>query len=225
MSKLNVAIDGPAGAGKSTVAKLLADKLGLLYIDTGSMYRALTWKALQLNYDFNDTAALAELSSEVMIKLITDNQNYRVFIDGEDVTGKIRQPEVSQRVSLVARIPEVRKNMVRQQQSMAASGGVVMDGRDIGTRVLPDAQAKFFLTASIEERARRRQRDLKQKGYHVPLETLMAEISQRDYIDQNRETDPLVPAEEAIIIDTTGLTINQVVEQMVQHIENVSDCK
>ncbi|MBO8137226.1 MAG: (d)CMP kinase [Desulfotomaculum sp.] len=216
--KINIAIDGPAGAGKSTVAKILAKKMGLMYIDTGSMYRAVTWKALKLNCGFDDAEELARLSAVTSIELVPDEENYRILVDGIDVTSEIRKPEVSQHVSLVARIPEVRENMRRQQQTMAAPGGVVMDGRDIGTKVLPNAEVKFFLTASIEERARRRQEELKERGYNISLEKLKNEISKRDYMDKNRQTDPLVQAEDAILIDTTGLTVQQVVDKMVAYI-------
>ncbi|MTI79336.1 MAG: (d)CMP kinase [Firmicutes bacterium] len=221
--KINIAIDGPAGAGKSTVAKILAEHLELLYIDTGSMYRALTWKALQQSYDFENKTLISELSSKVVIKLYSNNKNYKVYIDGEDVTSEIRQPEVSQHVSLVAQIPKVRENMVRQQQCIAADGGVIMDGRDIGTNVLPAACAKFFITASIEERALRRQRDLKENGYIISVDKLKEDIAERDFIDENREVDPLIPAKDAAIIDTTGLTIEQVVEKMKNYV--IENCK
>ncbi len=215
----NVAIDGPAGAGKSTIAKLLAKELDLLYIDSGSMYRAITLKALRLKYDFNNQALLAKLAKESQIDLFYDNDgNYRVKLDQQDVTKEIRHPEVSQHVSYVAKVPEVRKHLVSRQQQMAAKGRVIMDGRDIGTRVLPNAEVKFFLTATIEERAKRRQLDLARQGYQVPLDKLIKELSERDEIDRNRSVDPLVPAADAIIVDTTGMTINQVVELLKKHI-------
>lgn len=218
--KLNIAIDGPAGAGKSTVAKLIADKLKLLYIDSGSMYRAVTLYALRNNYNFNDIDALAKLSSDVKIELLSDeNVKFRILLNGEDVTEEIREPEVSRHVSLVAKIPAVRENMVRQQKKIAACGGVVMDGRDIGNRVMPDANYKFFLTASIEERAKRRCQDLVKQGYEVPLEKIITEIAQRDEIDKNRPVDPLVPARDAVIIDSTGLTVQQVVDTIIGYIK------
>lgn len=220
--QLQVAIDGPAGAGKSTIAKILAQKLGLLYVDTGSMYRALTVKVLEAGYDFNDQTTITDLAEQVEILLLpTHDGGSRVLLDGQDVTNKIRQPEVSRHVSLVARIPGVRHSMVRQQQSIAAQRGVVMDGRDIGTRVLPNATVKFFLTASTTERAKRRQLDLARQGYHVELSVLEAEIAERDAIDQNRAVDPLKPAPDAIIIDSTGLTIEQVVNIMLARIKEV----
>lgn len=221
-SQLQVAIDGPAGAGKSTIAKLLARRLGLLYIDTGSMYRALTVKVLGAGYDFNDQAAITALAEQVEIKLLpTHDGGCQVLLNGADVTNEIRQPEVSRHVSLVARIPGVRQSMVQQQQSIAAQRGVVMDGRDIGTRVLPDALVKFFLTASTSERAKRRQLDLARQGYHVELDVLEAEIAERDAIDEHRPVDPLRPAAGAMLIDSTGLTIEQVVDTMLERIKEV----
>lgn len=216
--KLNIAIDGPAGAGKSTVAKMIASRLGLLYVDTGSMYRALTLKAMNLNIDFSEKE-LVRLCEDLDIELVYENGECRVLLDGQDVTEEIRTPKVSQNVSFVASIPQVRENMVMRQQLMAKNGGVVMDGRDIGTRVMKNADFKFFLTASIEERARRRLIDLKEKGYDVSLSDVIAEISERDDIDKKRSVDPLVPAEDAIIIDTTDLTAEQVVDKMLSYIK------
>jgi cytidylate kinase len=216
--KLNIAIDGPAGAGKSTVAKMIASRLGLLYVDTGSMYRALTLKAMNLNIDFSEKE-LVRLCEDLDIELVYENGECRVLLDGQDVTEEIRTPKVSQNVSFVASIPQVRENMVMRQQLMAKNGGVVMDGRDIGTRVMKNADFKFFLTASIEERAKRRLIDLKEKGYDVSLSDVIAEISERDDIDKKRSVDPLVPAEDAIIIDTTDLTAEQVVDKMLSYIK------
>ncbi|MCD5405027.1 MAG: (d)CMP kinase [Desulfotomaculum sp.] len=216
--KLNIAIDGPAGAGKSTVAKMIASRLGLLYVDTGSMYRALTLKAINLNIGFSEKE-LVRLCEDLDIELVYENGECRVLLDGQDVTEEIRTPKVSQNVSFVASIPQVRENMVMRQQLMAKNGGVVMDGRDIGTRVMKNADFKFFLTASIEERARRRLIYLKEKGYDVSLSDVIAEISERDDIDKKRSVDPLVPAEDAIIIDTTDLTAEQVVDKMLSYIK------
>ncbi|MCL0028234.1 (d)CMP kinase [Peptococcaceae bacterium] len=216
--KLNIAIDGPAGAGKSTVAKMIASRLGLLYVDTGSMYRALTLKAINLNIGFSEKE-LVRLCENLDIELVYEDGECRVLLDGQDVTEEIRTPKVSQNVSFVASIPQVRENMVMRQQLMAKNGGVVMDGRDIGTRVMKNADFKFFLTASIEERAKRRLIDLKEKGYDVSLSDVIAEISERDDIDKKRSVDPLVPAEDAIIIDTTDLTAEQVVDKMLSYIK------
>ena len=216
--KLNIAIDGPAGAGKSTVAKMIASRLGLLYVDTGSMYRALTLKAINLNIGFSEKE-LVRLCENLDIELVYEDGECRVLLDGQDVTEEIRTPKVSQNVSFVASIPQVRENMVMRQQLMAKNGGVVMDGRDIGTRVMKNADFKFFLTASIEERARRRLIDLKEKGYDVSLSDVIAEISERDDIDKKRSVDPLVPAEDAVIIDTTDLTAEQVVDKMLSYIK------
>lgn len=220
--QLQVAIDGPAGAGKSTIAKLLAQKLGLIYVDTGSMYRALTVKVIKAGYDPNNQVAIAALAQQVEIKLVpTDQGDCKVLLDGEDVTKEIRQPAIARNVSLVARIPDVRESMLRRQQSMVAQQGVVMDGRDIGTRVLPNAPVKFFLTASVAERAKRRQLDFARQGNPVDLDILKAEIAERDHIDQTREIDPLKPATEAIIIDATDLTIEQVIDLMCDRINKV----
>ncbi|MCL0077631.1 (d)CMP kinase, partial [Peptococcaceae bacterium] len=190
----------------------------LLYVDTGSMYRALTLKAINLNIGFSEKE-LVRLCENLDIELVYEDGECRVLLDGQDVTEEIRTPKVSQNVSFVASIPQVRENMVMRQQLMAKNGGVVMDGRDIGTRVMKNADFKFFLTASIEERAKRRLIDLKEKGYDVSLSDVIAEISERDDIDKKRSVDPLVPAEDAIIIDTTDLTAEQVVDKMLIYIK------
>lgn len=213
-----IAIDGPAGAGKSTVAKIVAKRLGYLYIDTGAMYRALTQKALRLGMDVQNADNLTELAEKTDIVLISPaDQGQRVFCDGEDVTELIRTPEVSQRVSWVAMVEGVRRRMVIMQRQMAANGGVVMDGRDIGTYVLPDAEYKFFLTASIEERAVRRKQELADKGYEVDLTLLISEIRERDKMDSERLFAPLKKAPDAIVIDSTGLSIDEVAEKMLAY--------
>ncbi|MBE3588720.1 MAG: (d)CMP kinase [Thermoanaerobacteraceae bacterium] len=217
--RIAIAIDGPAGAGKSTVAREVARQLGFLYIDTGAMYRALTLKALRLGINPADEPALEALARESRIALTAGSgDGCRIFLDGEDVTEAIREPEVSRHVSLVARVPGVRSNMVRRQREMAENSAVVMEGRDVGTVVLPGAQVKIFLTASPEERARRRQRDLLAKGHHLPLEQLIQEIRERDRLDSSREVAPLVPAPDAWIIDSSHLHTDQVVEMIIGRI-------
>lgn len=213
-NKKCIAIDGPAGAGKSTVAKLVAQRLGLLYIDTGAMYRAITLKALRRGVK-EDPGALSLLAKDTRIQLVPGIKQ-QVMMDGEDVTEEVRKPEVCCNVSLVAQVPGVREVLVEQQRLMAKENGVVMDGRDIGTVVLPKATHKFFLTASPEERALRRAKELSQKGYTIDIKTLTDEIRERDYIDSNREIAPLVPAEDALIIDSTGMEISQVVDMIIE---------
>jgi len=205
----NIAIDGPAGAGKSTVAKIVAEKLNMTYIDTGAMYRAITWLALCHNKHKSED--IIELAKQAKIQLEKD----RIYINGENVSDAIRSAEVNNEVSKVAKIPELRLIMVKMQQEMARNKGVVMDGRDIGTTVLPDAKYKFFLTASAKERALRRFKEMLSKGQKVTLEEVEREILQRDYRDTNRDVSPLKAAEDAVIIDTTDKTVEQVVEEIL----------
>lgn len=205
----NIAIDGPAGAGKSTVAKIVAEKLNMTYIDTGAMYRAITWLALCHNKHKSED--IIELAKQAKIQLEKD----RIYINGENVSDVIRSAEVNNEVSKVAKIPELRLIMVKMQQEMARNKGVVMDGRDIGTTVLPDAKYKFFLTASAKERALRRFKEMLSKGQKVTLEEVEREILQRDYRDTNRDVSPLKAAEDAVIIDTTDKTVEQVVEEIL----------
>lgn len=214
MSK-TIAIDGPAGAGKSTIARLLAGQLGYIYIDTGAMYRAITLKALENGVDFDDEATLTDLAENSRLELAFDKDGHQIiYLDGHDVSEEIRTPRVSQQVSLTAKVPGVRHAMVRLQRELAARGGVVMDGRDIGSYVLPNADVKIFLTASIEERARRRKRDLEEKGFAVDIKQLEEEIATRDKIDSGREMAPLMQAPDAILVDSSEMTINKVIMTM-----------
>lgn len=220
MKKYSIAIDGPAGAGKSTIAKLLAGALGYVYVDTGAMYRAVTLKALENNVDLNNGEALTSLVQNTKVYLDFDSTgSQRVFLDGQQVTQQIRNPLVTRNVSQVSAFTGVRLEMVRLQQQMAEHGGVVMDGRDIGSFVLPWADFKFFLTASIEERARRRFAELQDKGEDVDLEQLKADIALRDLMDSERKFAPLVQTPDAILIDSSQLSINQVVATMLAYIQ------
>ncbi|MGI9952877.1 (d)CMP kinase [Moorellaceae bacterium AZ2] len=219
----NIAIDGPAGAGKSTVARQVAEKLGYLYIDTGAMYRALTWKALTQGLNLADEKALSDLAATTSLEFrILAPGATAVFCDGQDVTREIRSPEVSQKVSQVAALPGVRRELVKHQRRMAAGGGVVMDGRDIGTHVLPEATYKFFLTASLEERARRRWQELVSQGKLVTMEQVREDIAERDRQDSQRAVAPLRPAPEAVIIDTTNLSPDEVTAHILCIIRQTS---
>ncbi|WP_052128881.1 bifunctional pantoate--beta-alanine ligase/(d)CMP kinase [Neosynechococcus sphagnicola] len=212
-----VAIDGPAGAGKSTVARRVAQVLGLLYLDTGAMYRAITWFVLQNQIEITDQPAIAELVSQCQIEIGTENDTLRVWVQGEDVTEEIRSLAVTAKVSAIAAQPAVRRALVNQQRRFGRQGGIVMEGRDIGTHVFPDAEVKIFLTASIQERARRRQLELQQQGKEeISLAQLEQAILSRDQQDSERNLSPLRQAGDAIAIPTDGLTIDQVVDQIVQ---------
>lgn len=211
MKKISIAIDGPASSGKSTVAKILAKKLNYIYCDTGAMYRALTYLAIQKNIDFEDEKALSDLCLDHTISFQQTEKDQLVFIDGLEVTEAIRQPDVTNSVSIVAKHGAVREKMVELQQKIGQTGGVVMDGRDIGTAVLPEAEVKIFLVASVVERAERRYKENQQKGITTDFETLKEEIKHRDYLDSTREVSPLKQAEDAVKIDTTGMSIEEVV--------------
>lgn len=216
MHKPIIAIDGPAGAGKSTIARLLAQKLNLLYVDTGAMYRALALKALRMGIMPEEKEKLAALAVGTNITLLENNEkNLCIMLDGEDVSEAIRTPEVTMLVSVVAMLPEVRLQMVELQRAIAHDCGVVMDGRDIGTFVFPQADIKFFLTASIEERSKRRYLELAAKGYKVDIENVTKELKARDMMDENRSIAPLKKADDAILINTTGLNINEVLTEMI----------
>ncbi|MBY0096528.1 (d)CMP kinase [Mesobacillus maritimus] len=214
--KISIAIDGPAAAGKSTVAKIVAEGLEYIYIDTGAMYRALTYKAITNQIDIKNETELMKILNDSAIELLPGKAGQIVLLDGGDVTNDIRTSEVTNNVSVVAAHEAVRKEMVKRQQRFAEQGGVVMDGRDIGTHVLPNAEVKVFLLASVEERAQRRHSENIQKGYPSDLEILKQEIAQRDKFDSEREVAPLKKAKDAIEIDTTSLSIQQVVDQIMK---------
>ena len=217
MSKSNViAIDGPAGSGKSTVAKNVAARLGVLYIDTGAMYRALTLKAMEKDLDFGDKNALVELSKTTHIELEESGGSLKVYLDKDDVTEKIRTMEVTKAVKFLASIEGVRQNMVRLQRALsAASSGAVLEGRDIGTVVFPQALCKFYLDASFETRAKRRFDELKAKGFDITLQEVKDDVMSRDKSDMAREAGPLRKAEDAMVVDTTGMTVAQVVDRIM----------
>lgn len=216
---MKIAIDGPAGAGKSTMARTLAAKLGYLYIDTGAMYRALALKALRATLNLNDPQELLDLALHTQICFEPDHQQQKVICDGFDVTEAIRSPEVSSVVSQVAAHPDLRKQMVIMQRDMASNHSVVMDGRDIGECVLPDADYKFYVTASLQERAQRRIRELQANGYEVNEEEIKKDIENRDYTDSHREVGALKILPDSIIIDTSDLTIEEAVAKILSFIE------
>lgn len=213
--KLSIAIDGPAAAGKSTVAKIVAEKLSYIYIDTGAMYRALTYKAIANDLNLEDEAALLDVLLSTRIDLQPSEEGQLVYLDHQNVTKEIRSAIVTNSVSIVSKHKLVREEMVRRQQAFAVNGGVVMDGRDIGTHVLPNAEVKVFLLASVEERALRRHNENLEKGYPSDLDKLKEEIALRDKLDSEREAAPLRKADDAIEIDTTSLSIPEVVEKIM----------
>ncbi|WLR53118.1 (d)CMP kinase [Bacillus tianshenii] len=214
MKQISVAIDGPAAAGKSTIAKLLAERYQYIYIDTGAMYRALTLAALEQNIDVNDEAALSTLLQKTDIDLKPSDNGQLVYINGREVTSEIRSNEVSNHVSQVAQHAAVREEMVNRQREFAHDGGVVMDGRDIGTQVLPKAEVKIYMIASVDERAKRRYEENLEKGIPADLEKLKEEIANRDKLDMERKVSPLKKAADAVELDTTSLSINEVVDKI-----------
>ncbi|ASN07368.1 (d)CMP kinase [Virgibacillus necropolis] len=219
--KIAIAIDGPAAAGKSTVAKLVAKKLTYIYVDTGAMYRALTLKAIKQHVSLESEADLAALLTSTTIELKQSENGQKVYLDQQDVTVDIRSLEVTNNVSYVAKHASVRKDMVKRQQALTEKRGVVMDGRDIGTHVIPDAEVKIFLHATVEERAKRRHEENISKGFNSNIEELKEEIKQRDLIDTKRESAPLIKAEDAVEIDTTSLSIDDVARQILSEALNV----
>ncbi|NLN78688.1 MAG: (d)CMP kinase [Armatimonadetes bacterium] len=215
MHKPIIAIDGPAGAGKSTVAKGVADRLGYLYIDTGAMYRAIAWKVLQAGIAVSDAKSVVALAMRTRIRLSIVDGEQHVFADGEDVSRQIRSPEATRAASPVSAIPGVRKRLVELQREMAEEGGVVMEGRDIGTVVFPNAQVKIFLTASAEQRAERRVKQMREMGLEADIKQIAAEMRDRDLRDSSRADAPLTQAPDAILVDTDHMTVDQVIDAIV----------
>lgn len=215
---LVIAIDGPSGAGKSTIARMLASRLGYVYIDTGAMYRAVGWKALKHGIDTKDESALAGLAEQTEITIKKDNDDPRVYVDGTDVTNEIRTPEIGMAASDVSKSAAVRLRLLALQRRLGENGGVVMDGRDIGTVVFPNADIKFYLDASAQERGRRRFLELKAKGFDVDLDRITREIMERDEQDRNRSLAPLRPAPDAVFIDSSSLSIEDVLGIMLDKI-------
>ena len=217
-----IAIDGPSGAGKSTVAKAVAKKLGFQYIDTGAMYRAVTLGVLREGIPVDNEAAVTEKSCRCPISLQEGIGGTLVFLDGEDVSEEIRGPEVTANVSAVCSYGGVREAMVAQQRAMADGGGVIMDGRDIGSHVLPNAMLKIFMTASPEERGRRRHKEWQEKGISMSLEETIEDINRRDHLDSTRALNPLCRTEDAILLDTDGMSVDQVVAWIVRQWQQIS---
>jgi len=212
--RLVIAVDGPVGAGKSTAARLLAERLGCRYIDSGAMYRALAWKALQMDLDLEDERRLMRLLDDTSITLEGSGDGLMVLVDGQEVSREIRTPEVERAASNISTLASIRRVMVARQREMASQGGVVMDGRDIGTVVFPDADVKFYLEARLEERAKRRYLDARRAGVAGDLEKFTEEVKVRDARDMGRSASPLRKAPDAVTIDTTGLNAFQVVAAM-----------
>ncbi len=214
--KYNVAIDGPAGAGKSTIAKIIGNKLGLMYINTGSMYRAVTYEALKEKIEPNELEKIIKLIDNMDIYFNGDD----IYVNDKDISNEIKMPYISNNVSNFAQIKEVREKLVNLQQKIASKYDVIMDGRDIGTVVLKNAEFKFYINASAEERANRRYKELSNKGISVDYDDILNKIIKRDYLDSNREISPLKKAKDAIEIDTTKLSINDVVNMIINRINN-----
>ncbi len=218
---INIAIDGPVGAGKSSIADQVAKRLSILHLDTGAMYRTLALHVLRSGIDPSDEEAVSACCERAQVAVRYEGGEQRTLLEGEDVTGLIRTGEVSTAASRVSRYPAVRRRMVRAQQELAAQADMLIDGRDIGTRVLPEAPVKIYLTATPEERARRRYLQQTARGDETPYEQVLRELNERDRQDMTRETDPLRQAEDAVLVDSTKMTEQQVVERIVSIVEDV----
>ena len=216
---VKIALDGPSGSGKSTIAKTLSSKLNILYLDTGAMYRAVALKAIKSGIDTFDEKGVQTFIKDINLMIKYENGAQRTYLDDEDVSEKIREPHVSMAASNISSLKTVRLKMVEMQRKIASEISCVLDGRDIGSYVLPDADYKFFITASVEVRARRRYDELSAKGHTVDFETLKKEIEQRDYNDSHRDFAPLTKAADSIEIDTSDMTVQQVIDAVMSYIK------
>jgi len=221
MRTISIAIDGPAGAGKSTIAKIVAKRININYLDTGAMYRAVALKALEMGLDCKDPEQIIPMLSSTNLSVSYERERQLVYVDGKDVTDLIRSPQVSIAASDIAVIPEVRMKLVEIQRELAQRYSLVVDGRDIGTYVLPNADKKFYLTATIDERARRRWLELIDRGYTQDINEIKKDLEKRDMNDMNRSFAPLRKAEDAILIDTTDETIEEVVDEVCSHLSDI----
>ena len=217
--KIAVAVDGPAGAGKSSISKIVAKKLGYLYIDTGAMYRSVTWAVLHNHIDVNNQTAVDALLPELDLTMEASDDSCKVFIAGQDVTNFIRTPQVNNAVSIVASYKGVRQYLVERQRLMAEAGGVILDGRDIGSVVLPNAELKIYLTASVEARAMRRYLEVKGTVNEQTLEDIKESVMQRDDMDKNRKESPLIQVEDAVLVDSSEMTFDKTVERILHLVQ------
>ena len=217
--KIAVAVDGPAGAGKSSISKIVAKKLGYLYIDTGAMYRSVTWAVLHNHIDVNNQKAVEALLPELDLTMEASDDSCKVFIAGQDVTDFIRTPQVNNAVSIVASYKGVRQYLVERQRLMAEAGGVILDGRDIGSVVLPNAELKIYLTASVEARAMRRYLEVKGTVNEQTLEDIKESVMQRDDMDKNRKESPLIQVEDAVLVDSSEMTFDETVEHILHLVQ------
>ena len=217
--KIAVAVDGPAGAGKSSISKIVAKKLGYLYIDTGAMYRSVTWAVLHNHIDVNNQNAVEALLPELDLTMEASDDSCKVFISGQDVTDFIRTPQVNNAVSIVASYKGVRQYLVERQRLMAEAGGVILDGRDIGSVVLPNAELKIYLTASVEARAMRRYLEVKGTVNEQTLEDIKDSVMQRDDMDKNRKESPLIQVEDAVLVDSSEMTFDETVEHILHLVQ------
>lgn len=217
--KIAVAVDGPAGAGKSSISKIVAKKLGYLYIDTGAMYRSVTWAVLHNHIDVNNQKAVEALLPELDLTMEASDDSCKVFIAGQDVTDFIRTPQVNNAVSIVALYKGVRQYLVERQRLMAEAGGVILDGRDIGSVVLPNAELKIYLTASVEARAMRRYLEVKGTVNEQTLEDIKDSVMQRDDMDKNRKESPLIQVEDAVLVDSSEMTFDETVEHILHLVQ------